>query len=90
MLDHTGPLNTCIDCNIRYALTNHSAVLGLADLSFDLSVWDVFGVLGTGAKLVLPQPHVITDPPALARHVAVNRITHWSVFVGLSSLHIDC
>ena len=55
MLNHTGPINTCRDCNLRYNVQRLSVNLGLADLSFDLSVWDIFGILGAGALLVVPE-----------------------------------
>ena len=47
-MNHTGPLNTCLDCNLRYEFTNQSSILSLADLSFDLSVYDIFGTLAAG------------------------------------------
>jgi hypothetical protein len=34
MLNHTGPLNTCRDCNKRYEMCPNSVVIGLADLTF--------------------------------------------------------
>jgi hypothetical protein len=37
-------------------------VLGLSSLSFDLSVYDIFGLLGCGGRIVLPEPARLRDP----------------------------
>ena len=42
------------DLNQRHAVGPGDAVLGVSSLTFDLSVYDVFGTLWAGATLVLP------------------------------------
>ena len=37
-------------------------MLGLSSLSFDLSVYDIFGLLGAGGALVLPGAEASRDP----------------------------
>ena len=37
----------------RFNIINNDKVLGLSSQSFDLSVFDVFGMLGAGGTLVL-------------------------------------
>jgi non-ribosomal peptide synthetase component F len=64
MIDHRGALNTVLDINARYGITAADAVFGLSSLSFDLSVYDVFGVLGAGGRLVLPAAADARDPEA--------------------------
>ena len=56
MVEHRAALNTVADINRRFAVGREDAILGLSSLSFDLSVYDVFGVLGAGGRLVLPRP----------------------------------
>src|SRR6185436_89582 len=57
-----GAVNTVQDINERYGVGSRDVVLGLSSLSFDLSVYDVFGVLGAGGTLVLPEAGRGRDP----------------------------
>ena len=54
MIPHSGGSNTCIDMNERFGVTAKDSVLSLAALSFDLSVYDIFGVMARGGTLVMP------------------------------------
>jgi amino acid adenylation domain-containing protein len=45
------------------------------DLSFDVSVYDLFGAWGSGATLVVPEPSDLLHP---ARWVNERGITHWA------------
>ncbi|HET8640636.1 MAG TPA: AMP-binding protein, partial [Pseudonocardiaceae bacterium] len=45
MISHRGAVNTVLDINDRFEVTAGDRVLGLANLGFDLSVYDIFGVL---------------------------------------------
>lgn len=62
MISHTGALNTCIDINSRFAVTHEDAVLALSAFSFDLSIYDLFGVLGAGGRMILPSPADLPSP----------------------------
>lgn len=56
MLSHAAVSNTLLDINQRYGVDANDRVLGLAELSFDLSVYDFFGATAAGAQVVLPDP----------------------------------
>ncbi len=56
MIEHRAALNTIADINQRMAITAHDRVLAVSSLSFDLSVWDIFGVLAAGGTVVVPDP----------------------------------
>lgn len=72
MIDHRSVVNTLVDINERFAVDASDVVLGLSSLSFDLSVYDIFGALGAGATLVIPDDSQVRDPqewgPLLGRH----------------------
>ena len=59
MVDHRAALNTITDVNRRFALSRGDRVLALSALSFDLSVWDIFGTLSAGATIVMPDPDLM-------------------------------
>ncbi len=46
-------MNTYLDLNRRYNISDKDRVLAISALHFDLSVYDIFGVLNAGGTLVL-------------------------------------
>jgi L-cysteine---[L-cysteinyl-carrier protein] ligase PchF len=62
MIDHRGAVNTLLHINRLFGVTASDRVLAVSSLSFDLSVYDIFGVLGAGACMVIPDAHSNTDP----------------------------
>ncbi|MBT2413612.1 amino acid adenylation domain-containing protein [Streptomyces sp. ISL-12] len=75
---HRAALNTVDDVNERFGVTGTDRVLQLAQLGFDLSVYDVFGALATGAALVLPDPARGADPSHWAELIARHGVTLWN------------
>jgi pyochelin synthetase len=78
MIAHRAALNTIADINRRLALTPEDKVFGLAGLGFDLSVYDIFGPLGIGAALVLPQGERRDDPAHWCDVIAAEGVTVWN------------
>lgn len=52
-ISHQAALNTIVDICQRYHIDNSSCALAVSSLDFDLSVFDIFGLLGVGGRLVL-------------------------------------
>ncbi|RYG60030.1 amino acid adenylation domain-containing protein, partial [archaeon] len=59
---HRGCMNTIQDLNDRYKVGEQDRLLGLSSLSFDLSVYDIFGMLHAGGCLVLPSVSSLSPP----------------------------
>ncbi len=78
MIEHRAALNTVLDVNDRYRVTPSDRVLGLSSLGFDLSVYDIFGVLGVGGAIVLPDPRSAADPAHLADLIRSHGVTIWN------------
>ncbi|MEZ0492062.1 amino acid adenylation domain-containing protein [Kineococcus sp. TBRC 1896] len=88
VVSHAAATATLSDVVQRFGVGAGDRVLGLAQLGFDLSVFDVFGVLGTGGVLVLPEAARRGDPSHWADLVAEHRVTLWnSVPAQLQMLH---
>jgi amino acid adenylation domain-containing protein len=84
VLDHRGPLNTVVDVNRRYGVTEADVLFGVSSPSFDLSVYDVFGALDAGATVVLSDPD---DGPAdWLRLMLEHRATVWNSVPALMEL----
>ncbi|MFJ5289852.1 amino acid adenylation domain-containing protein [Streptomyces sp. NPDC088348] len=70
MITHRSAANTVQDINRRFDVGEDDRTMALAPAGFDLSVYDLFGVLGAGGTVVVPDP---------ARG---NDIAHWSQLIG--------
>ena len=89
MINHRGALNTIEDINRRFAVDRADRVLGLSSLSFDLSVWDIFGTLAAGGTLVLPSVSGRRDPAHWATLCRETGITIWNSVPALMSAMLD-
>lgn len=78
VISHAAVLTTLRDVVGRFAVTHDSCVLGLASLGFDLSVFDIFGPLSVGGRLVLPSAARRNDPAHWAELVTAEGVTHWN------------
>ncbi len=78
VITHRSALNTVEDVTRRFGVTAGDRVLGLAQLGFDLSVYDIFGPLSIGASLVLPDAGRPADPSHWADLIAEHGVTLWN------------
>jgi acyl-coenzyme A synthetase/AMP-(fatty) acid ligase/acyl carrier protein len=62
MMEHGAVRTTLLDLQARLQLQAGDRVFALSSLSFDLSVFDIFGTLGAGAAIVMPQAGHERDP----------------------------
>ncbi len=89
MISHQAARNTLEAMNQRLQPTQHDRLLGLANLSFDLAVYDVFGILATGAALVLPAPKYRSDPWKLTQLIREHQITLWNSVPAQLAMLVD-
>ncbi len=89
MIDHRGAVNTILDINRRFQVTDQDTGIALAELNFDLSVYDIFGLLGAGARLIIPDPSPIKDPSAWLEWMKQQKITIWNSVPQLMQMIMD-
>ncbi|MDH6577814.1 yersiniabactin nonribosomal peptide synthetase, partial [Kitasatospora sp. MAP5-34] len=75
---HDAAVNTIDDLGERFAVGPADRVLGVSALDFDLSVYDIFGLLSAGGALVLVGEAQRRDPLAWAELIARHRVTIWN------------
>ncbi len=75
MNTHRGICNRLLWMQEEYRLTPGDAVLQKTPFSFDVSVWEIFWPLMTGAPLVLARPGGHQDPAYLIETIEEQRIT---------------
>ncbi|GLU50203.1 non-ribosomal peptide synthetase [Nocardiopsis ansamitocini] len=78
MVAHAAALNTVADVNERFGVGPDDRVLALANLGFDLSVYDLFGPLAAGGAIVLPDAERRGDPSHWAELATRHRVTLWN------------
>ncbi|MEW6612820.1 MAG: amino acid adenylation domain-containing protein [Pseudomonadota bacterium] len=77
-IEHRGAVNTVLDINQRFGVGPDDRILAVSSLSFDLSVYDIFGGLAAGARVVVPPPSDTPDPAAWLDCLERERITFWN------------
>ena len=75
MNSHSGICNRLLWMQDTYQLTSADAVLQKTPFSFDVSVWEFFWTLITGARLVVTQPEGHRDPNYLVNLIRKQRVT---------------
>ncbi|KPI15353.1 amino acid adenylation domain protein [Actinobacteria bacterium OK074] len=88
-IEHRGAVNTILDVNRRIGLGPADRVFGISSLSFDLSVWDVFGTLAAGAALVLPEATPRPDPVGWAGLARRCGVTVWNSVPALAEMLVE-
>lgn len=78
VMTHRAVVNTLDWVNRSFGVGPGDRALLVSSPSFDLSVYDVFGVLGAGGTLVVASGALLGDPEALARDLVDQRITIWN------------
>ncbi|MEJ2051763.1 MAG: amino acid adenylation domain-containing protein, partial [Calditrichota bacterium] len=89
IIDHRGAVNTVLDVNSRFSVGSKDRVLALSSLSFDLSVYDIFGTLAAGGTIIMPDADETRDPAVWARLIIENNVTIWNSVPALMKLLVE-
>jgi len=92
MIDHRGAVNTIRDINARFNVGFQDKTIALSALNFDLSVYDIFGMLAVGGTIVMPQSSDVRNSQQWLRLVNAHQVTIWNTvpaFVGLLTEYVE-
>ena len=89
MIDHRGAVNTICDINQRFDVGPSDRILALSALSFDLSVYDIFGVLAAGATIVIPEAYARRDPAHWTHLMTEHQVTVWNSVPALMEMLVE-
>lgn len=78
MIEHRTVYNTILDINDRFNINEYDTFIGLSKLSFDLSVYDIFGAFYCGAKLIIIPDQYKKDPQVWLKLINQFQITIWN------------
>jgi amino acid adenylation domain-containing protein len=89
MIEHQAALNTIEDINARFHVGPQDRILALSSLSFDLSVYDIFGALSAGGTIVVPEISARRDPSRWLTLLKEEQITIWNSVPALMQLLVE-
>ena len=78
MIDHRGAVNTILDVNRRFSVSKEDICLALSNLNFDLSVYDIYGLLAAGGTIIVPEADLVKEPKHWQELVQRYQITVWN------------
>lgn len=84
---HREVSNTVIDINRKFGVNAVDRILGISSMCFDLSVYDVFGALSTGAALVLISSQ--KDVKEIIETLYEKKITIWNSVPAVLDMTIE-
>ena len=87
-VSHSAALNTVAHIDRRYLIGPRDRILALSALDFDLSVFDVFGLLGAGGALVLPDEGERRDAERWRALCVDHGVTVWNTVPALLDMLI--
>ena len=77
MIEHHSAVNLINWVNKEFQVNQEDSLLFITSNCFDLSVYDIFGILASGGKFVIAQKEEIQDPALLAELMVKEEITFW-------------
>ncbi|MBD2612452.1 amino acid adenylation domain-containing protein [Nostoc punctiforme FACHB-252] len=89
MIDHRGAVNTILDINRRFGVRSSDRILALSALNFDLSVYDIFGMLAAGGTIVIPSAEQTKDPAHWLELIVSQQITLWNSVPALMQMLVE-
>ncbi len=78
LISHRNVINTIYDINNRFKISEKDICFSISSLCFDLSVYDIFGLLFVGGTIVIPNSKFINDPKMWISYLIKYKITIWN------------
>lgn len=78
VLSHRSLVNVLDATGRRFGCGPWTVALGLTPLYHDLALYDIFGVLGVGGRLVLPDPLRLRDPAHWLELMEQEGVSFWN------------
>ncbi|NJM75029.1 MAG: amino acid adenylation domain-containing protein [Acaryochloridaceae cyanobacterium RU_4_10] len=78
MIAHRGLVNAVVSTQERFGVNAQDRILGLTALHHDMSIFDLFGVLGAGGTLILPEASARRDPAHWSELMMKHQVTLWN------------
>lgn len=87
---HKSAWNTILDINKKYQINRNDTVLGISAMDFDLSVYDIFGMLSVGGKIILIPEQESKNPDFWLKQILKYNVTIWNSVPILLEMLLVC
>jgi len=77
MIEHHSAVNLILWVNTEFKINSNDRILFITSMCFDLSVYDIFGILAAGGSVVIVEQQELMDVPKLKDMLISEQITFW-------------
>ena len=77
MIEHQSAVNLLQWVNIEFSIVPQDCLLFITSMCFDLSVYDIFGLLAAGGSIVMVEKQELMDAPVLKDMLVKHKVTFW-------------
>ena len=78
VITHQSVANTVADINERFQVSEEDVFFNISALSFDLSVYDIYGSLSVGATLIVPDEKDRFEPMKWTEWIKKEKVSVWN------------
>lgn len=89
MIQHQAVVNTILDINQRFDVTANDRILAVSALNFDLSVYDIFGILAAGGSLIMPSAADAKIPAHWYELIVTHQVSLWNSVPALMQMLVE-
>ncbi|TNE55038.1 MAG: amino acid adenylation domain-containing protein [Bacteroidetes bacterium] len=89
MISHEAAVNLFRWVNECFEVNSDDRLLFITSVCFDLSVYDIFGILSSGAALVIATEDQIREPKTLIRLMQDEKISFWDAVPSTMNYLVD-
>jgi amino acid adenylation domain-containing protein len=89
MVRHAGIVNNIVDLNQAFEVGSRDRVLALSSFSFDMSVYEIFGILAAGGAVVMTEAVNHRDPAHWVELIQKHAVTIWNSAPALVEMLVE-
>ena len=86
-ISNKAVVNTILDINKKYNVTEDDKIAGISSMCFDLSVYDIFGAFASGASLVIVKNQ--RDVKGILELIKKHKITIWNSVPAIMNMAVE-
>jgi pyochelin synthetase len=89
MIAHCGVVNCIVETNRSFGINENDRALAVTALHHDMSVYDIFGLLGAGGAIVIPDASGSRAPDHWVELIDQHNVTIWNSVPGFMEMLLD-
>lgn len=77
-IQHNAAYNTIVDINERFHVTEQDSIFAVSEIDFDLSVYDIFGMLSVGGRIIISDRGMKKEASSWKKLMRAANVTIWN------------